>query len=104
LTWAVCGNAQTIPDDGQPDLFVGTGPGGGLVRLLSGADGAELVSGFPWGAGATHGVRVAAGDVTGDGVADLFVATGPGDGRVSVFNGATASPIVTFAPFGNHFR
>src|SRR5690606_31777777 len=63
-----------------------------------------LVSGFPWGPGATNGVRVAAGDVTGDGVADLFVATGPGDGRVSVFNGATAGPIVTFAPFGNHFR
>src|SRR5690606_24157828 len=60
FTWAISGNAQTIPDDGQPDLLVGTGAGRGLVRLLSGADGAELVSGFPWGPGATNGVRVAA--------------------------------------------
>jgi hypothetical protein len=102
--WAAGGNAQTIPADGQPDILVGTGPGRSLVRLLSGTDGSELISGFPWGSGHTAGVRVAAGDVTGDGVVDLIVATGPGDGRVSAYNGANANLIVTFAPFGNHFR
>jgi glucose/arabinose dehydrogenase len=81
-------------------VAVGAGPGGGpaakLVELPGGAD-RLAVDAFPGFAG---GVRVAAGDVTGDGVPDLVAGAGPGGGpAVAVFDGATGRPVRQFFAF-----
>ncbi len=80
-----------INDDGWDDLITGAGPGGGPhVRMLSGASGAELYSFFAYDSHFTGGVSVAAGDIDGDGQADIITGAGPSGGpHVRVFSGAT---------------
>src|SRR5262249_56010515 len=80
----------------------GTGRGGGIGRALRIVDGGEIFSGQPYGAGFTGGVRVAVGDVDGDGIEDLIVGSGPGGGLVRVFSGANLAMLMSFAPFGGY--
>src|SRR5262245_65375855 len=82
-----------VTGDGVPDLIVGAGPGGGPhVRVFDGVTGAEIRSFFAYDAAFTGGVRVAAGDVTGDGVADIVTGAGTGGGpHVRVFGGASGA-------------
>ena len=84
--------------DGIADLVVGTGPGGPThVRVLDGKTQAELFALDPFEAGFTGGVYVAAGDVTGDGLADLVVTPDEGGGpRVRVFSGAGFGQVADF--------
>ncbi len=67
------------------------------VTVFDGATGAVLADFFGIDDPAFRGgVRVALGDVDGDGLADLAVAAGFGGGpRVALFNGATLRPGVT---------
>src|SRR5439155_3410851 len=65
--------------DGRADIITGAGPGGGPhVKVFSGANLGVLASFFPYDTGFRGGVFVAAGDVNGDGRADVI--TGPGAG------------------------
>ncbi|CAN5634241.1 hypothetical protein BH11PLA2_BH11PLA2_24990 [soil metagenome] len=65
----------------------------------------------PFGTSFTGGIRNASGDVTGDGVADLIVASGPGmPGTVKVFDGVTQQQLALpesvaggGTPFGSTF-
>jgi serralysin len=67
------------------------------VKVFSGATGAELRSFFAYGVGFTGGVRVAAGDVTGDGFADVITGVGPGAAaHVKVFDGASGAEVRSF--------
>lgn len=51
------------------------------------------------------GVRVAAGDVTGDGVADIITAAGPGGGpHVKVFDGRSGQALRSFNAFDAGFQ
>jgi putative cofactor-binding repeat protein len=105
------GRPSNLPQDGVPDILVGTASGGGEARLFSGTGShGELARGVPFGTFAGS-VRVAAGDVNGDGVADAAVAMGPGTatltpgsapvgGLVKIFNGLDASLIAEGHPFG----
>ena len=84
--------------DGTPDLVVGTGPGiPTRVRVLDGQTKAELFTVDPFESSFTGGVYVAAGDVTGDGKADLVITPDQGGGpRVRIFNGDGFAPGADF--------
>ncbi|QEL16257.1 beta strand repeat-containing protein [Limnoglobus roseus] len=81
-----------------PKEFAAGAGAGGQVRFFN-ADGSErfTVTPFPGFAG---GVRTAAADFNGDGVADLVVGTGPGRAtRVRVLDGVTQAELFTVDPF-----
>jgi hypothetical protein len=87
--------------DGKADIVTGAGPGGGPhVKAFDGATGAEFQSSFAYDAGLRAGVFVAAGDVTGDGIADVVTGSGPGGApHVRVFDGATLAEVHSFFPY-----
>ena len=67
---------------GVSDIIVATGPGGRPhLHILSGADRAQVYSFDAFEANFTGGVFVAAGDVNGDGAADIMVGAGAQAGR-----------------------
>ena len=84
--------------DGVADVVVGTGPGSPTrVRVLDGKDQHELFAVDPFEASFKGGVFVAAGDVTGDGVADFVVTPDEGGGpRARVFSGAGFGLVADF--------
>jgi hypothetical protein len=88
-----------VNGDGAEDLIVGTGPGtAARVRVLDGKDRHELFVVAPFEAAFTGGVFVAAGDVDGDGKAEVVVTPDEGGGpRVLVFHGGD------FGGFANFF-
>ncbi len=98
--------AGDVNDDGKADIITGADAGGGPhVQVFDGADPENrLASFFAYGMEFTGGVRVAAGDVNGDDIADLITAPGPGGGpNVKVFDLTTsttapANSLFAFAP------
>ena len=84
-----------IDGDGVGDLLVAAGFGGG--PRVAGFSGTSLAAGSParlfadffaFEPGLRNGVFLAAGDVTGDGRAEVVAGAGPGGGpRVSAFDG-----------------
>lgn len=85
-------------------FVVGGGDGGVGTVTGYGASGQTVFSSVPFGAGFLGGVRVASGDVNGDGVADLIAAAGPGAGpRVVVLDGANGQQIASFFAFDAGF-
>ncbi len=87
-----------VNHDGTPDIITGAGPGGGPhVKVFDGATGGVIASFFAFSPEFTGGVRVAAGDVDGDGYADIITAAGPGGGpHVAVYSGRTGALIRSF--------
>lgn len=97
--------AGDVNGDGRADVITGAGAGGnGHVRVFSGADGAGLLSFFAYDSGFLGGVRVAAGDLNGDGRAEIISspdsAAGP---HVKVFDGATGAVVQSFYAFSPAF-
>jgi len=90
--------AGDVNGDGRADIITGAGAGGGPhVEVFSGADLSMLASFFAYGPSFTGGVRVAAGDINGDGHADIITGAGPGGGpHVEVFSGADLSMLASF--------
>ena len=90
-----------VTGDGEPDIVVGAGPGGGPhVRVFDGVTGAEVRSFFAYQCDPAPapcfpgGVFVAAADVTGDGRADIITGAGPGGGpHVRVFDGVSGTEV-----------
>lgn len=84
---------------GYRQFAVGADRGGSPAATLLNADGTVryAMTAFP---GLAGGVRTAAGDFTGDGVADLVAGTSPGTlARVRVFDGVTQAELFSIEPF-----
>jgi hypothetical protein len=105
FTGGVVVAAGDVNGDGRADIITGAGPGGGPhVRVLDGATGTELRSFFAYDPAFTGGVVVAAGDVNGDGRADIITGAGPGGGpHVRVLDGATGTELHSFFAYDPAF-
>jgi hypothetical protein len=87
--------------DGVPDVIAAAGPGANAeVRIYDGATGGLRTSFLAFDPGMQAGVFVAAGDVTGDGFADIVAGAGGGPSRMRVFDGRTLSFLAEIFPFG----
>jgi fibronectin-binding autotransporter adhesin len=97
--------AGDILGDGHADIICGADAGGGPnVTVFSGKDGHILRSFFAYDPRFTGGVRVAAGDVNGDGFADIICGAGPGGGpNVTVFSGNDGSILRSFFAYDPGF-
>ena len=99
--------AGDVNGDGRADIIVGAGEGNGSspqVKVFSGADGTTVLQNFfAFAPSFTGGVRVAAGDVNGDGRADIITGAGPGGGQVVVYSGKDLSILKNFFPFGANY-
>ncbi|HEX9375604.1 MAG TPA: VCBS repeat-containing protein [Actinomycetota bacterium] len=90
--------AGDVTGDGNADIIVGAGAGGSPhVKVIDGTSNTVVFSFFAYSAGFTGGVFVGAGDVTGDGLADLITGAGAGGvPHVKVFDGKGFSLIESF--------
>jgi hypothetical protein len=97
--------AGDVTGDGRADLVTGAGPGGSPhVRVFDGVTGAEVRSFVAYDPAFTGGAFVAAGDVTGDGRADILTGAGPGGGpHVKVFDGVTGAEVASFLAYDPTF-
>jgi uncharacterized delta-60 repeat protein len=97
--------AADVNGDGHADIITGAGAGGGPhVKVFDGATGQIIQSFFAYNPVFTGGVRVAAGDVNGDGHADIVTGAGIGGGpHVEVFDGMTGAILRSFFAFDPSF-
>jgi fibronectin-binding autotransporter adhesin len=108
-TGGVFVGAGDVNGDGFADVVTGAGAGGTPhVRIFDGTSGNQIAgalgSFLAYPSGFAGGVRVAAGDLNGDGRAEVITGAGPGGGpHVRVFDGATTSEIFGLFAFDPSF-
>jgi hypothetical protein len=90
--------AGDVNHDGRADIITAAGPGGGpQVTVFDGKTLAALSSFFASAASFTGGVFVAAGDVNGDGFADITCGADAGGGpQVTVYSGQGQAVLASF--------
>jgi hypothetical protein len=102
---------NTLEDRNMPafltgaELVVGADAGSlPLVRMVNASTGNVDAQVLAFPASFTGGVRVAVGDVTGDGYPDLIAAAGPGGGpQVDVYDGQTGALVENFFAYDPGF-
>ena len=87
-------------------IATSTGPGtASLIRVFDYASGGERFRIQPYESTFIGGVRVAIGDVSGDGIDDIVTGIGPGGGpRIRVFSGKDGSVVKDFFAYEESFR
>ena len=100
--WVAAGD---LDGDGRAEIVTGADIGGGpRVRVLDGLTGAGKADFFAYDSTFRGGVRVAVGDLDGDGRAEIVTGAGVGGGPdVRVFDGA-GTALRSFQAFEDSFR
>lgn len=97
-----------LEDRTAPAALFATGAdagGGPHVKVFDSATGQQQFSFFAYDSAFTGGVRVAVGDVTGDGQPDIVTAPGAGGGpHIKVFDGNTGGLVREFMAYDPAFR
>ena len=97
--------AGDVTGDGISEVITGTDVGAAPhVKAFSAANSSEIRSFFAYSPGFTGGVRVASGDITGDGIDDIITGCGPATGstpHVKVFDGVNGVEVRSFLAFGS---
>ena len=95
--------AGDVSGDGKADIITAPGKGGGPhIRVFDATTGQVYREFMAFGSTFTGGVYVTAGDIDGDGQAEITVSTGANGGaRVNTFDGETGRLIRTFAADSN---
>ncbi len=97
-----------VDGDGYADVIIGTAQANDHVKVFSGhglttgagPTASTLMSFFAYGAGNTVGVTVAAGDVNGDGRADVITGSATFAGHVKAFQAMTGQLIGSYFAYG----
>jgi hypothetical protein len=96
-----------VTGDGKADIVTGFDQCAPNIQVYDGASGKRIAFfGAFNAAGANHGIRVAAGDVNGDGRAEVITGAGSGDSpTVRIFSGTPTdffpTPLRSFDAFGS---
>lgn len=90
--------AGDVTGDGKADIITAAGPGGGPhVRIFDSTSGQIYREFMAYASTFTGGVYVTAGDVDGDGRAEIATGMGPrGGARVNVYSGESGAPVRSF--------
>lgn len=98
--------AGDVNGDDRADIIVGPGAGGRpVVRIFDGLTGEMLRSFLAYDPSFRGGVHVAAGDVNGDGIAEIITGAGAGGGpHVKVFSPIGQSLLNSFLAYPANFR
>jgi streptogramin lyase len=97
--------ASDVNGDGMADIITAPDQGGGPdVRVWDGTTGTLIREFMAYNPGFLGGVRVAAGDVNGDGQADIITAPSVSGGpEVKVFDGASGAVLADFYAYDPRF-
>jgi fibronectin-binding autotransporter adhesin len=96
-----------VTGDGRDDIIVGSGQGArgsAKVKVFDGRTGDLVSTSEPFGTKFRGGVRVAAGDVNGDGLADIIAAQGYGGNDVKVTSGTSTTVLHNLEIGGSRYR
>jgi autotransporter-associated beta strand protein len=97
--------AGDVDADGRADIIVGAGDGGGPhVKVFAGTNDALIRNFFAYDPNFRGGVRVAAGDMSGDGTDDIITGAGASGGpHVKAFDATSLGTLNSFMAFDPAF-